>query len=163
MSLFIFYLITNIFVSIAIGKWSENKGNSFAFGFIISFIFSPIVGLIVVGISKDNTSNLELRSLKSGDSKKCPYCSEVIKIEAIKCRYCGSDLVEDQKVRVAKSMDSTNIVCPNCKISEITSIKNLKNVISISNFSVSYGSFLGVYRFECRKCGEVFKIESQFL
>lgn len=34
-------------------------------------------------------------SILEDDVKKCSYCAEIIKAEAIKCKHCGENLVEE--------------------------------------------------------------------
>lgn len=44
-----------------------------------------------------------LKSLKRETIKKCPYCAEIIKIEAKICRFCGRDLAEQPAVQITSS------------------------------------------------------------
>lgn len=69
---------------------SNAGGTGLAAGF--TAFLSPLAGF-VIALSAKSSAQLAVEHGVHGDFKKCPYCAEPVRLEAIKCKHCGSALV----------------------------------------------------------------------
>ncbi len=75
-----------LLVSAVLGD-SDSKGVSMA----IAAFLSPAVGFIAA-IMADNKEQRAATTGDYGGYRKCPYCAESVRNEAIKCKHCGSSI-----------------------------------------------------------------------
>ncbi len=86
------WLIVWIGLSIVAGVIAGNKGRSGIGFFFLALLLSPLIGIIAALVARPDVKNVENEQIASGCNKKCPYCAELIKTEAVVCRYCGKDV-----------------------------------------------------------------------
>lgn len=72
---------------------ANSKGRSGCGWFIIGCLFGPF-GLLVAVLPSATQNAIEQANLtgRSAEYRKCPFCAEPIKREAIKCKHCGSEV-----------------------------------------------------------------------
>jgi len=78
--------------SMLAGWIAEQKGRSGVGFFFLSIILTPLIGLIAAAVISKNEAALADVALRDGKMRRCPACAELVLIEAIKCKHCGSPL-----------------------------------------------------------------------
>lgn len=68
---------------------SRSGGTGVNAGF--AAFLSPVIGL-VVALSIKSGQQRAIESGEFGEFKRCPFCAESVRKEAVKCKHCGSGL-----------------------------------------------------------------------
>lgn len=85
------FLIGLIYLAHLIAKYAERNGLSYTPIFLLGLVTSPIIQVIVTLIMESNVKR-NSQTTTYGKNRKCPFCAEYIKKEAVICRFCNRDL-----------------------------------------------------------------------
>lgn len=77
-------------VGLAVALIARSKGRVTFWWFVYGFGFW-IIALPHALLMKPDVVGIEQRQMAEGQ-RKCPFCAEMIKVDAKVCRYCGRDL-----------------------------------------------------------------------
>ena len=94
----IFILIIWIIIPSLIAKAAREKGRSYAGFFILSILFSPLIGGLILLLLGKNENEINRKKIESGENKYCPYCANIIQSKAMICTFCQRELIKKEKI-----------------------------------------------------------------
>lgn len=93
-----FYFICWTLLAGLVSVLADRKGRTPVAWFFYGFLLFPIA-IIHVWFAEPNRETLDWKQVRSGN-KRCPLCAEFVRIEAVRCRFCGADVSPNSEVWV---------------------------------------------------------------
>lgn len=92
------YFFGWVVLSVLVGVWARKKGRSGVGAFFISLVLSPLVGGIIVALldpsGEASNPRDELGNAITPETHvRCPDCRELVRVDARKCKHCGTALI----------------------------------------------------------------------
>ena len=81
-----------IVASIVVGVIASSRGRFWIPWMFLALAISPLLAGILVLVLPSKMPGATQPSVSEGTGRKCPMCAEIVRSEAIKCRFCGADL-----------------------------------------------------------------------
>lgn len=93
------FVLIWLFFGMAAALVANSRGQNGCFWFVIGVLTGPfgLVGALFISDETDKAKEERhqeqaVATGESGGYRKCPYCAEAIRREAIKCKHCQSDV-----------------------------------------------------------------------
>lgn len=98
-------LIAWIVGTIIAATIASNRNVSIGLVILLSILFSPVIGVLVACLMTPEARSAAVNAAATVREKKCPQCAEMVKKEAVICRFCrydfGADIASEEAARLA--------------------------------------------------------------
>jgi hypothetical protein len=159
-------IIIWISLSLIAAVIAKNKGRSGIGFLLLALILSPLIGVIAALVANPNVARVEQDNIRLERGKRCPFCAEIIKRQAVVCRYCGRELNSKENPRSGSAQtEVTNLRIILDSVIAQTKGMNFRSIAdsAIGNFkrlAEMSGKEFGRDT-KCPYCGEVIKREAR--
>ena len=116
---------------------AKNKGRS-AFGWWVFGALLFIVALPAILLASDLNKEkaIEAAQKKQATMRKCPFCAELIKKEAVKCKHCHENVIPEEDSKYTTSNNRINTTpleeLPNLKSAQVEQYQKYEDIVKFN-------------------------------